>query len=178
MNSIQFFRNLPVTSLLWRCDLDGELPHLHSYHIFLYLFTQSCERQFVVLLWCPMLFYVFVFNLCLACRNVLLNCVLVYFSVLTVLAFICTVFLSCDGGHFSVKFNIVVKVQGLASHKTRFNPPFFLKMSCTKSWKWQLLSYSLFLCVLHCHLYFVHFSVSVVSLFSPYCWCVSLGLSL
>ena len=29
---------------------------------------------------------------------------------------------------------------------------FFLKMSCTKSGKWQLLSYSSFLCVLHCRL--------------------------
>ena len=35
-----------------------------------------------------------------------------------------------------------------------FNQPFFIKISCTKPGKWQLLSYSSFLCVLHCRFVF------------------------
>ena len=58
--------------------------------------------------------------------------------------------------HFNVIFNIAIKVQGLACHKTRFNPPFFpLKMSCTKSGIWPLLYYSSFLCVLHFNVMFL-----------------------
>ena len=37
----------------------------------------------------------------------------------------------------------------MACHKTRFNPPFFHKIPCTKSGKWPLLHYSSFLRVLH-----------------------------
>ena len=70
----------------------------------------------------------------------------------------------------TVIFNIVIKAGGLACHKNRFNPPFVLKMACSKSGKLPLLYYSSFLCV-------VHFSVSVVSLFSSYIWCVSLSFS-
>ena len=43
----------------------------------------------------------------------------------------------------------------------------------------QFSSYSSFVCELHCRFGFLlHFSVSVVSLFSSYSWCVYLSLSL
>ena len=59
------------------------------------------------------------------------------------------------------------------SHKTRFNTLFFLKMSCTKLGKWQLLSYSLFLCVCYIVVWFLlQFSVFVLfSFFSFYSFC-------
>ena len=63
----------------------------------------------------------------------------VYFSVLGVLVFICTVFLSLN------VVILAVFIAGiLACHETRFNPPLFLKMYCTKSEIKQLLSNSTF----------------------------------
>ena len=47
----------------------------------------------------------------------------------------------------------------MSSHNTRFNTPSFLKMSCTKSRIWQLLSNSSFLWMLHCCLFLLYFCV-------------------
>ena len=45
---------------------------------------------------------------------------------------------------FAIFFKITTQAWGLASHKTRFNPPLFLlKMSFTKSDIWKLLSNSM-----------------------------------
>ena len=77
-------------------------------------------------------------------------CLFVYFSVLYVLPFICILILSCY-----VVIYFAIKAGVLTSHKTRFTSIFFfLKMFCTKLGKWRLLSYSPFLCVLHCRLFF------------------------
>ena len=71
----------------------------------------------------------------LACQNVLLLCLFVYLFVLNVLAFICTVVLSC---------NVVTLMFYLTlSYKRE------VWLSCTKSRKWPLLYYSWFLCVLY-----------------------------
>ena len=98
------------------------------------------------------------------------------FSVLNVLAFVCSVFLSCNVVIFAIFFNIVIKTRGLTSHKTSFNPPFFLK--------YPVPNHECDICYQIVRFYFMfagfftHFSVSVVSLFFSYSWCVSLGFSL
>ena len=58
------------------------------------------------------------------------------------------------------------------------NYHFFLKMSCTKSRKWQLLSYSSFLCVLQCRFFFCYcksvfllFVYSIVDVFTSVLVC-------
>ena len=83
----------------------------------------------------------------------LLYYLFLYLFVLYVLAFICTVVLSCC--HLSVIFNIDINARRLASHKTWFVPPFFFNFS---NFLYQtVLSYSSFLCVLQCHLVFGEF---------------------
>ena len=61
--------------------------------------------------------------------------IMVYFSVMNVLAFILTVVLSCYVVNFVfyLVFYLSLKARGLGSRKTGLNPPFFLKMPCTKS---------------------------------------------
>ena len=60
-------------------------------------------------------------------------------------------------------------IQCRQPHKQVHPTIIFIKMSCTQSGIGQVLSYNLFLCVLLCRFgILLHFSVSVVSLFSSY----------
>lgn len=92
------------------------------------------------------------------CWNILYNCLFMYLSVLCVLAFICAIFPLCN-----------VFIEGLSSHKSRFDSQFLLTMFCTKSELCQLFSNRPFICM------FLQFRVSVFPLFSSWSWCFYLG---
>ena len=141
---------------------------------------QSCDGQFVVLLCCfcllSRLFCVFVVILWLACRNVLMYCLFVYFSVVNVLAIICTVFLSCNVVILVIyQVNIAIKARGLASKKKGSTYHFFLK--CPVPSFENGSCYFIIRCYVYC-IVVCFCCTSVFLLFPTYSWRLFFGLSL
>ena len=91
-------------------------------------------------------------------------------KILFVLPFVCIAVLSCNVVILVLYLTLPLNRKVWLATKAGSTHHFFLKMSCTKSWKWLWLSYGSFLCVLN-------FSVYVVSFFS-YSWCNSLSYGL
>ena len=98
-----------------------------------------------------------------------------FFSVLNILEFIrdCSPVMQCC--HFSVilVFNIAITARGLASHKTQVLPTIFSLNVLYQVGKMAVVILKfvfVFVTFLFCFL--LHFSVSVVSFYSSYRWCV------